>query len=42
MTKITYFKKNNLYLGFEVSGHTGKDDFGKDLLCCEIYFHTLK
>ena len=36
MTKITYFKKNNLYLGFEVSGHTGKDGFGKDLLCCEI------
>lgn len=36
MTKITFFKKNGLILGFEVSGHTGKDDFGKDLLCCEI------
>lgn len=36
MTKITFFKKNNLYIGFEISGHTGKDDFGKDLLCCQI------
>ena len=36
MTKITFFKKNNLYIGFAVQGHTGKDDFGKDLLCCQI------
>ncbi len=36
MTKITFYKKNNLILGFEVSGHTGKDDYGKDLLCCQI------
>ena len=36
MTTITFYKKNNLYLGFEVAGHTGKDDFGKDLLCCQI------
>lgn len=36
MTKITFYKKNNLIIGFEVSGHTGKDDFGKDLLCCQI------
>ena len=36
MTKITFYKKNNLIIGFEVSGHTGKDDYGKDLLCCQI------
>lgn len=36
MTTITYYKKNNLFLGFQVKGHTGKDDFGKDLLCCQI------
>lgn len=36
MTTITFYKQNNLYLGFEVAGHTGKDDFGKDLLCCQI------
>lgn len=36
MTKITFYKKNGLILGFEISGHTGKDYFGKDLLCCQI------
>ena len=36
MTKITFFKENEIFLGFEVSGHTGKDDYGKDLLCCQI------
>lgn len=36
MTKITFFKENEILLGFEVSGHTGKDDYGKDLLCCQI------
>lgn len=36
MTKITFYKCENLILGFEISGHTGKDDFGKDLLCCQI------
>ena len=36
MTKITFYKKNNKFLGFEISGHTGKDDYGKDLLCCQI------
>ena len=36
MTKITFFKKDNFYLGFEVKGHTGKEEFGKDLLCAQI------
>ncbi len=36
MTKIIFFKKNNLLLGFEVKGHTGKDERGKDLLCAQI------
>ena len=36
MTNITFFKKNGFILGFEISGHTGKDDYGKDLLCCQI------
>ncbi len=36
MTKITFYKEKNVFLGFEVSGHTGKDEFGKDLLCCQI------
>ena len=36
MTKITFYKKKNYILGFEVEGHTGKDVFGKDLLCAQI------
>ena len=36
MTKITFYKEKDVIVGFEVSGHTGKDDFGKDLLCCQI------
>ncbi len=36
MTNITFFKKNKLIIGFEVSGHTGKADYGEDLLCCQI------
>ena len=32
MTKITFFKKKDNYLGFEVKGHTGKDEYGKELL----------
>lgn len=36
MTKISFYKKNNLFLGFEVKGHTGKAESGSDLLCCQI------
>lgn len=36
MTKITFYKENEIIVGFEVSGHTGKDGYGKDLLCCQI------
>ena len=36
MKKITFYKKNNFIIGFEITGHTGKDDYGKDLLCCQI------
>ena len=36
MTKITFFKKKDNYLGFEVKGHTGKDEYGKDLLCAQL------
>ena len=36
MTKITFYRNGELIVGFEVSGHTGKDDYGKDLLCAQI------
>ena len=36
MTKITFYKNGDTLIGFEVSGHTGKDERGKDLLCAQI------
>lgn len=36
MTNITFYKKNGSLIGLEIIGHTGKADFGKDLLCCQI------
>lgn len=36
MTKITFYKKEKIITGFKVVGHTGKDEYGKDLLCCQI------
>ncbi len=36
MTRITFFKKRGKFLGFVVKGHTGKDEYGKDLLCAQI------
>lgn len=36
MTNITFFRKNDLIIGFEVKGHTGKAIRGEDLLCAQI------
>ncbi len=36
MTKIKFFKKDDVFVGFECSGHTGYDEFGKDVLCATI------
>lgn len=37
MTNITFYKKDNVIIGFEVFGHAGKNERnGHDLLCCEI------
>ena len=36
MTKITFYRKENVIIGFEVSGHTGKEERGKDILCAQI------
>jgi len=36
MTNIKFYKKENKITGFEVSGHTGKDELGKDVLCAAI------
>jgi uncharacterized protein YsxB (DUF464 family) len=36
MTDIKLFKKDNIFVGFECSGHTGYADYGKDILCATI------
>ena len=37
MTNITFYKKNDKILGFEVFGHAGKNRRnGHDLLCCQL------
>lgn len=36
MTKITFFKKNNLTVGFRAEGHTGFAEEGNDIVCSAI------
>ena len=36
MTDIKFFKKNEIFVGFECSGHTGYEEFGKDILCATV------
>lgn len=36
MTKITFFKKNNLILGFKAEGHSGYSEEGTDIVCSAI------
>ena len=36
MTNIKINYKNNNIVSFEISGHTGYADFGKDILCASI------
>ena len=36
MTKIKIFKKDNIFTGFEISGHSGYAEDGKDIVCSSI------
>ena len=36
MTKIKFFKKQDMFCGYELSGHTGYADNGEDILCSAI------
>jgi uncharacterized protein YsxB (DUF464 family) len=36
MTKIKFFKNDKNLVGFECSGHTGYEEYGKDILCATI------
>ena len=36
MTKVKFYKNDNNIVGFECSGHTGYEEYGKDVLCATI------
>ena len=36
MTKIKFFKNNDIFTGFEISGHSGYAEEGKDIVCASI------
>ena len=36
MTNIIFDRKNGKIIRFKISGHTGKAEFGKDILCSAI------
>ena len=36
MTAIKLFKKDDIFVGFEISGHTGYAESGEDILCATI------
>ena len=36
MTDIKFLKKENVFVGFVCSGHTGYDEYGKDILCATL------
>lgn len=36
MTKIYFTKKDGKFVAFKITGHTGKNEYGKDVLCAAI------
>ena len=36
MTNIVFYRKHGKIIRYKVSGHTGKAEFGKDVLCSAI------
>jgi len=41
MTKITFFKRDGIYYGFEETGHSGFADEGNDIICAAISAMTM-
>ena len=41
MTKVFFYKKNDEIIGFKVSGHTGYDVSGKDIVCAAVSTLTI-
>ena len=36
MTSVTFFKRQSVFCGFEVSGHSGYADVGSDIVCAAV------
>lgn len=41
MTKITFFKRNGIFYGFEEEGHANYADMGDDILCSALSAMTM-
>jgi len=41
MTKLTFFKRNGKFYGFEEKGHTGYGEEGNDVLCAALSSMTM-
>ena len=41
MTRITFYKSNGVFYGFEEQGHTGYEEAGRDILCSAISAMTM-
>ena len=41
MTKVTFFKRDGVYFGFEEQGHTGYGESGYDVLCAALSAMTM-
>ncbi len=41
MTKVTFFKRDGIYFGFEESGHAGFAEAGEDIICSAISAMTM-
>jgi hypothetical protein len=41
MTKITFFRRDGVFYGFEEVGHTGYGESGEDILCAALSSMTM-
>lgn len=41
MTKVTFFRQNGIFWGFQETGHTGFGEEGDDILCSAISAMTM-
>ncbi len=41
MIKIVFYKSGSKYYGFDVSGHAGYDESGKDIVCSAVSAMTM-